>query len=42
MLSCVSGGPSMDPNAIREGQVRRFKIVSMDANSKKIDVELEK
>ena len=37
-----SGGPSMDPNALREGQVRRFKIISMDANSKKIDVELEK
>ena len=37
-----SGGPSMDPNALREGQVRRFKIVAMDVNSKKIDVELEK
>ncbi|MBK7927368.1 MAG: S1 RNA-binding domain-containing protein [Bryobacterales bacterium] len=37
-----SGGPSMDPNALREGQVRRFKIVAMDAQSKKIEVELEK
>lgn len=37
-----SGGPSMDPNALREGQVRRFKIVSMDAQSKRIEVELEK
>lgn len=36
-----SGGPSMDPNALREGQVRRFKIVAMDPNSKKIDVAVE-
>jgi small subunit ribosomal protein S1 len=35
-----SGGPSMDPNALREGQVRRFRITAMDAQSKKIDVEL--
>jgi len=35
-----SGGPSMDPNALREGQVRRFKITAMDPQSKKIDVEL--